>query len=351
VNLESRVRAYIESLIQESPTTKEEYREVFAKRKRERLIKFRRQMSKYQRSAINLISRVDYSNIKPKFVFCSVKDRPIWNYLRHALSSGPFRGRPGRQLYYFVVDLNSKGIMGVADIGSDVEGMGLRDKHVGWLNVSVRRNRLKYLGNLGSCVPVAPFGWLTGGKLISVLSISSTVSEDWNTRYGDEFAAVNTTSLFGKSSQYNRLKEYKYLGDMRSGFASSYMDPYGISLLRKFVMGTTKGTNKQAGKGHLGPIDLMMTALDILKWKDAPLPKMKRGVYFAARGPNALEFLRGDDDVFIEENRVQEEIVEWWVDRWYTMRLPKVIDKVNKFDYHIYEWDNQIDAITKSWRE
>jgi hypothetical protein len=347
---EQEVKDYIESLIQESPKTKEDYRRVFAQRKRERLVKFRDRFLKHQRSAINLIKRVDYTNIKPKLVFCPIKDKPIWDYLRHCVSSAPHKGRAGRQLHYFVVDMNSKGILGIIDIGSDVEALTNRDEYVGWKDASTRRNQLKYIGNLGTAVAIAPFGLLTGGKLISVLSTCSTVSEHWDKRYGDELAAISTTSLFGKSSQYNRLKEFKYLGVKTSEFASSFISPYGVKLMRSFIMGSSLGTDRLAGKGSLGPIDLMRVSLDILKWrnKGLNLPRMDRGVYFAERGPNALEFLRGEDKDFIEVSRSQEEIVEWWQDRWYSMRLPKVIDEVSKFDYSVYEWDNQIDLTTES---
>jgi hypothetical protein len=294
------------------------------------------------------MKRVDYTNIKPKLVFCPVKDRPIWNYIRHTVSSAPHKGRTGRQLHYFVVDMNSKGIMGVIDVGSDVESLTNRDQHIGWKDMTTKRNRLKYIGNLGTAVAVAPFGLLTGGKLISVLSTSSTVGNDWDERYGDELAAISTTSLFGKSSQYNRLKEFKYLGDKVSSFASSFISAYGAKLMKQFIMGSQLGLDRFAGKGSLGPIDLMMASLDILKMKrKIELPTMKRGVYFAERGPNALEFLRGDDLEFIEDSRKQEEIIEWWQDRWYGMRLPKVVDKIKKFDYRVYEWDNQIDLTTE----
>jgi hypothetical protein len=343
---EQEVKDYIRSLMQESPTTKEEYRRVFALRKRERLLKFRSRFLKYQRSAISLVKRVDYTNIKPKLIFCPTKDRPIWDYLRHCVSSAPHKGRSGRQLYYFVVDLNSKGVLGIIDVGSDVEALTNRDNHIGWKDASTRRNRLKYIGNLGTAVAVAPFGLLTGGKLISVLSTCSKVAEDWQTRYGDELAAISTTSLFGKSSQYNRLKEFKYLGVKTSEFASSFISPYGVKLMRSFILGSTLGTDRFAGKGSLGPIDLMRVSLDILKWRGIKLPRMDRGVYFAERGPNALSFLRGDDLNFIEASKSQEEFIEWWLDRWYSMRLPKVMDKIKKFDYRVYEWDNQIDLTT-----
>jgi hypothetical protein len=343
---ETEVREFIESIAsQKQPETKEEYRANLADRRRERLLKHRSRLLKYQRSAIRLIERVDYANIEPKLVFCAKKDRPIWDYLRHTISSAPHKGRIGRQLHYFVVDLYSKGVMGVIDVGSDVEALTNRDKYVGWTDISTRRNMLKYIGNLGSAVAVGPFGSLTGGKLISVLSTSKEVGADWMERYGDDLAAICTTSLFGKSSQYNRLKEFKYLGDKVSSFGSSFISEYGVKLMRKFVSGHQIGVDRMAGKGsNLGPIDLMMASLDILKMKKkVQLPSMKRGVYFAERGPNALAFLRGDDSTFIESSKSQDELVEWWLDRWYGMRLPKVIDEIKKFDYRIYEWDNQID--------
>lgn len=70
-----------------------------------------------------------------------------------------------------------------------------------------------------------------------------------------------------------------------------------------------------------------------------------RGVYLALLGDGALEFLRGERDTFEPQTRTQEEIADWWLDRWYSMRWPKKKDEVAAFDYDIYRVDNQIDMI------
>lgn len=52
-----------------------------------------------------------------------------------------------------------------------------------------------------------PYNYLLGGKLISYILASDEVREVFSRKYGktkyDQLAAIFTTSLYGKSSQYN----------------------------------------------------------------------------------------------------------------------------------------------------
>ena len=224
------------------PRTKDEVRQVLLQRKRENLIGHRAKLKRAQGAAMRLIGQVEYERIRPRMVYCAPKDKPTWDYLRHCVSSAPWQDRPGRALRLFCVDERSGGVLGIVDMGSDLQTLGPRDRHIGWSHRrKMKGGGLRHVANLGTCVCVAPFGWLTGGKCMSVMMTGREFGRDWHRRYGDRLAAVTTTSLYGKSSQYNRLKEYVHLGNTNGG-GVSHLDNASYKLLKAFVVSNSAGT-------------------------------------------------------------------------------------------------------------
>ena len=62
-------------------------------------------------------------------------------------------------------------------------------------------------------VPVQPFGYkFTGGKLLAMLVFSKEVNDYYYKKYNEPLLGITTTSLYGKSVQYDKLKELKFVG-------------------------------------------------------------------------------------------------------------------------------------------
>ena len=347
------MRSYLQKLQVEAPKTKDEVRGILLRRKLEQLQLKRDRLKVVQGRALSLMERVNYNNIRPALIFCSPQDRQVWEYMRNVVSSAPWTQRPGRCLYLFCVDGNSGGILGIVDLGSDMFVLSPRDRYIGW--TQQRRltfGGLRHIANLGTCVPVCPFGVLTGGKFMSVAVTSQGIVDVWDHRYGDKLAAISTTSLFGKSSQYNRLNEYEYLGNTNGG-GIAHIDERGKALFKAFLKEVNFKTKYGTGSRGAGPaggydntLNKLMSVCQVLDIDfDIFRSGQPRGVYLALLGDGALEFLRGERDTFEPQTRTQEEIADWWLDRWYSMRWPKKKDEVAAFDYDIYRVDNQIDMI------
>lgn len=342
--LENEVRDYIATLNNSMPSDKDGVRKVLQARKLEVLLEQYDTLKKQQSRALNLMKRVDYTNIAPTLVHVSDADLPLWKYVRICVSSAPFLGRPGRSNFVFCIDKNSGGLLGVLEIGSDMQSLGVRDKYIGWSQERKYSGGLNHIGNVGTCVSVEPFGKLTGGKFMIVGATSSTFTDLWQHKYGEQLAAVLVTSLFGKSSIYNRLKEFVYLGNT-PGQGTAHVSKAGVKLLKQFVKQNNLRTRSG---GHGLPMDnksdLLERACAVLKIDRSSIESHQpRGVYFAPLGDDALPFLRGEISAYQPPYRDIEQVSQWWLERWYENRLAQFRDEVTTFDFDSYRLDTQIE--------
>lgn len=349
--LEEEVRGYLDSLRGTKPQTKEDIRCILLTRKLENLERIRRDLLVHERRCIALVSKVDYSNIRPRLVHVAPQDRKIWNWYRHILSSAPWTGRPGRANFLFAIDDNSGGVLGIVDIGSDLQSLGPRDRYITWTRERRFRGGLNHLANIGTCVCAAPFGFLTGGKFQAVACMSDSIRDLWLKRYGDDLAAVVITSLYGKSAMYNRLRELKYLG-ITPGNGVANLDKDGVVLLKAFVRrnGLAERIGGTAGQFQ-NKSDLVERVCSTIGYdRDAISSHQPRGVYFGSMGGGALDFLRGDAKEFEYTPRTQRGVRDWWLERWYSMRWPKLKDRIGDFDWNNYRVDTQIATIRTQLR-
>ena len=344
---ESETRAALERLRVDKPEGKEAVRRVLLARKREELIANRDELRRVQRSCIALFRRVDYSRIRPALRWVVTHDeRRLWTYCRRIVSSAPFSGRPGRAVFGFCVDLNTNGIMGIVDVGSDVQALGPRERYIGW-SADRKWIGLSHIVNVGTCVCVQPFGCLTGGKYQISACMSSQVVDLWRHRYGITVAAVDTTSLFGRSSVYNRVPGLEYVGDT-PGVGVSHATPTDLMTMRRFVRDNSLICRKVGTALDVSSkLEIIARCCQSLGIDQKSVASHQpRGVYVGALGgDSALAFLRGDTstDEFAPVSRRPEEVEEWWLSRWYSMRWPKQRDSVQRFDYSVYGVDAQID--------
>lgn len=356
--LAERTRQYIVSLGSADMQNKEAIQDVLLARKLENLKKRSSKHGRIERKALGLLGRVDYTKIEPRIAWVAPKDLPLWKYYRDILSSAPFDGRPGRVTFGFVIDGASLGILGIFEIGSDMSVLGPRDKHIGWQHHDrFAHGMLRHVFNLGTCVCSQPFGWLTGGKLIASCMATSDVSELWRRRYGDELAAGVTTSLYGKSSQYERLKRWKYLGNTKGSIGIAHMNKNGRQLIKQYCdtlppSGTGR-SHSRAGAvgGYANTLNYFINACKGLGVAPSDYSaNQPRGVYFSAMANNACAYLRREtDNLSVDANTIAEE-VEFWHGRWYQMRLPKKIEDIETFDYNWYSLSGQMRYIAERLR-
>jgi len=127
---------------------------------------------------------------------------------RMGKGSDVWKPSPGRQLPYLVYV--GERMVGIGLLSSCVLNLRARDARLDLpKDPSERGTALRNYMDLAVAISVQPLGWHWNlGKLVAL--IAPTLGDEFRDAYGDELLGVTTTSLWGRSSQYNRI--YEYLG-------------------------------------------------------------------------------------------------------------------------------------------
>ena len=139
-------------------------------------------------------------------------NKKMWSICRHYMSSFEYNSGRGRYINFFVTFKTTKDktkLLGIATLGSDIQGYSARDEHIGWSN-EVRAQKREHIVNMRVCIPTQPFGFnFLGGKLISLLMTRAVPI--YEKKYKDRVIAIVTTSLHGSFSQYSGMKNWLQL--------------------------------------------------------------------------------------------------------------------------------------------
>lgn len=129
---------------------------------------------------------------------------------QHQMSKAVWRPAPGRGLGFLIT--HGSDLLGLIFLASPVIRMEARDKFLFPVHEAgfQQGKALRQYMDMSVCVSAQPVGWYWNiGKLLAL--IAPTLGDYITQRYPDDiFKGVTTTSLWGKSIQYNRI--YKYLG-------------------------------------------------------------------------------------------------------------------------------------------
>jgi hypothetical protein len=245
-----------------------------------------------------------------------------WTDIRMLISSMEFTANPGRNIKAFVKDRVSGKLLGVIALGSDISSLGVRDKFIGWS----RDNKFKdgKLNNtcIGTAIiPTQPLGFnFLGGKLIAALTTSPVFRKEWFERYDDTLIAVETTALYGGSSQYNSIPHFKGLGHS-SGLVKIKPDDWIYNIWKDYIKEKYPEKYKEA-QLKTGPkqnvINLIFKELGIKG--NQYFHGYKRGVYFASIYENGNDYLCGKIEVkdLVMKPKFAEGddyTIDWWKDK------------------------------------
>src|SRR5690606_22032634 len=182
----------------------------------------------------NLADGVDVlkSKISPIIEVCEKQSQhDLFRILRYYWSS-PYSEYVGRRMRLIIRDnaLPNKPVIGIAALGSPIIHIPERDEWIGW-DKDTRTKNLIYTMDAYVIGALPPYNHLLGGKLISYILASRNIRQIYREKYKDKvtliegrtaskLAGLFTTSLYGKSSQYNRMKFrdellYKPIGETK----------------------------------------------------------------------------------------------------------------------------------------
>ncbi|MHA2621516.1 MAG: Druantia anti-phage system protein DruA [bacterium JZ-2024 1] len=281
-----------------------------------------------------------------------------WNLIWWSI---PFQRSYGRQMRFLLWDTAHDAPFGLICLQSPVLKMSVRDNYLGipkdeldiWVNKSMHAQRVGAL---------PPYNELLGGKMVALALSCNEIRECYSRKYENyktiikerelkpELLFLTTTSAFGKSSLYNRLKYNGEVVAYRLGYtqgSGTFHIPeelYEETL--KFLK--TKGIDVSRGFGH-GPsrkLKLITLGLKYLGLSKFEYHGLKREFYLFPLVKNLREVIQnGEKPVWID--RPFNKLVDYWKERWALSRAArkpewKNFNKKNVFN-KIAEMVNEVD--------
>lgn len=291
--------------------TKEEKRTLMEEEKKSTLLKNKNLISKH-REEFDENNKIDcdLDNDKIYLKFCETSyDKQLWTTFVHLTSSLPYRGAVGRQVKLFVYCKNH--ILGMIHLTSPMAQLKLRDKFLKWdYEEKWKKRKINNIYNIETCIPTRKYSKYLTGKLLVYSIFSKKVKNYLENKYKDPVIGYETTSLFGKSSMYNRIPFLNYLGLTDGNSAIYISDNEWRKILDEYykIYPNTKTNRIAPVKFQI--IDKLANYYKKIN-KDFPYKykkvEYKRGVYF------------GYTESITLENRINE-----WKNRWYFKRKKRV---------------------------
>jgi hypothetical protein len=277
---------------------------------------------KVSKKCENKIFNIDWANewkhfnIEPELEFCETPNQLyLFNYLKKKTSSLPTTATIGRQIRILVKDKKTNNYIGLLCLSSDVYYLGERDKYLEeYIHSTDKTILLKKFMNISCCVPLQPFGYNTcGGKLLVSLVFSKEVFEYHLKKYNEPIYGFVTTSIHGKSIQYDRLKELKFIG-FTKGFGSVQTpdELYDVCKQYNYKYKIITYNNNRIDRFNFlkNILRHLNLSQDILQHNN------KRGIYFGF-----LFKTKFDDNYDITELQSISEKYTQWKYRWCNNRL------------------------------
>lgn len=288
----------------------------------------------------NLATGIDVLNstIDPIIEVCTTKKQHhLFKILRYYWSS-PYSEYVGRRIKLIIRDkaLINKPVIGIAALGSPIIHIPERDDWIGW-DKDTRTKNLIYTLDAYVIGALPPYNYLLGGKLISYMLASNEVRQIYREKYRNQITlkekrkvnkliGIFTTSLFGNSSQYNRIRYkeellYKPIGQTK-GFGTLHLSEETIQLMIKFLKLQGVEIRNNFGDGPSWVMRVIRCAGELLGFDSDFLLQhsFKRNIYFIPLTKNYKEFLTGKTRQPIYTNYSKKELVAFWKERWLANR-------------------------------
>ena len=178
-------------------------------------------------------AEIDVSKIKPVL---RLADDDEWSdlfYVTRSLWSMPYNKGYGRRLRFVVYDEHHEGVIGVIGLQSPPADLSARDSLFSFPE-SRKLELVNATMDAFAVGAVPPYSYLLGGKLCAGLLATDAVRQAYWRQYAGKktemldrgvlqpLAAITTTSAFGRSSQYNRLKHKERLLAEPIGYTMGY---------------------------------------------------------------------------------------------------------------------------------
>lgn len=250
-----------------------------------------------------------------------------WNLIWWSI---PYQRSYGRQIRFLLWDTTHDAPFGMICLQSPVLKMAVRDKWLGlpkdtldiWVNKSMHAQRVGAL---------PPYNELLGGKMVALSLTCNEIRDAYRKKYKNyisiikgrklkpELLFITTTSAFGRSSLYNRLKFERETVAISLGYTQGSGTFHIPEKLYEelLVFLSSKGIDVRTGYGH-GPsrkLKLISVALRYLGLTGYEYHGIKREFYLFPLVKNLREVIHeGKKPEWID--RPFDDLVSYWKERW-----------------------------------
>ena len=272
--------------------------------------------------------------IKPRIEVCKTAiQHRLFRALRYYWSS-PYSEYVGRRIKLIIRDhgLKNKPVIGIAALGSPIIHIPERDEHIGW-DKETRTKNLIYAMDAYVIGALPPYNYLLGGKLVSYILASNEVREIYKRKYQDQITlidkrkandlvAIFTTGLYGKSSQYNRIKYdgqllYQPFGSTK-GYGTLHLTEFTVEKMRELLVSKGIEVGHKFGDGPSWRMRLIRTVGKLSGFDPDFLLKhsFRRNIYYVPLAENSIEFLKGIETKPVYYNWPVKDLTNHWRERW-----------------------------------
>lgn len=297
------------------------------------------------------------SKISPVIEVCETQEQhDLFRIFRFYWSS-PYSEYVGRRIKLLIRDnaLPNKPIIGIAALGSSIIHIPDRDDWIGW-DTKTRTTNLVYTMDAYVLGALPPYNHLLGGKLLSYLLASNEIRSIFEEKYNgkvtkiskrvaNQLACIFTTSLYGASSQYNRLNYnskplFISVGNTK-GYGTLHLSNETFAAMRELLDAHKIQVTNRFGDGPIWRMRVIRSAADLLNINADFLLKhsFQRGIYVIPLARNYREFLNGGDEDLENFDYPMDDLVDYWKQRWLFMRKDnmKVRDDVLRFKADLFD--------------
>jgi hypothetical protein len=289
----------------------------------------------------NVLDEIDL-----ELVFCvgNPELTDIWKYFK-VMSSSAITGDNGfGSLKIMLKDKVTQQYLGILELSNDILSCEPRDFFIGWdkniknekinINNDLSKARSAFIINISCCIGLQPMAYnLNIGKLLVKTVFCKEVLDYFYNIRGYYYAGVTTFGLYGKSIQYDRLKEIKYIGETKGNGTCDFP----IDLYEKVIYFVKKYYPEEYCKRSLmssSKMRLLQFGLNQLdyNYKEMLNHGKLRGIYFGYTSSFSKDFLNGNKNTFEINNNIKsfKETFKEWKERWAIQRLQHLL-KNNRF--------------------
>jgi len=280
-------------------------------------------------------AKIDPAQIAPRLVLVrpESEDELLFRYASLHWSI-PVSSGYGRRIRFLVVDDQNNKLIGLFGLSDPVFNLQGRDAWIGW-DWERKRTSLHHVMDAFVLGAVPPYSWLLCGKLVAMMVASNEVREAFHQKYSGSqsliseknldgrLALVTTTSAFGRSSIYNRLRFEDRLLFQRAGFTrgsgefhfsnglygvmSEYAKRYCEPTAKKEAWGDGFRNRREIVKKCLSKVGLST------EWI---YHGIQREIFVVPLARNTREFLRGERTKLSWFDQSSSTLSEFFKERW-----------------------------------